>query len=104
MIRDKHFNEDDWMAEPLKSIHSSILEKIIDFYEHHDYKGDIRVNEACIQSEWDDKFWTEIKDAKPGMMMLSKVIWTASFLHMDYFLHCGAQFLAKTLRGKECFI
>ena len=103
MIKDLDMDHDKWTDEPLTltNVHSSILEKVIEFGEHYNGQEDPKVNEEGKLSAWDEKFWTELMNAEPDKKKMYDVILAANFLNMKNLLDSGCQFIANMMKGKK---
>ena len=103
MIKNLDMGNHNWNDEPLSltQVHSSILEKIIEFGEHYTGQVDPRVSEEGILSNWDEKFWSDLNDEAVDMRKMIDVLSAGHFLEMDILLNSGCQFIANMFKGKE---
>lgn len=103
MIKDLNLDGEK-MAEdplPLPNVDAVILEKVLEFADHHINEKDPKVDDDGKLSDWDEKLFQELKDAEPEMKKMFDVIQAANYMDMKFLLDVGCQFVANMMKGKK---
>lgn len=104
MIKNLDLDEEKLqLDEPLTlpNVDGVILEKVLEFAEHHKNDADPKIDDDGKLDEWDEKFFTELKEAEEDMKKMFDVIQAANYLDMKFLLDVGCQFVANMMKGKK---
>lgn len=98
--QDEDENEDDEIVMPVPNVRSSVLQKVIEWAEHHrdsnfpDEDDDDSRKSAPVDA-WDREF------LKVDQEMLYEIILAANYLNIKPLLDAGCKVVAEMIRGRS---